>query len=153
MNETYELYKYSGKYSRLQTLNVRIHTLSIYSQTYMVHMYCTMESTCLVLQGCRQLLWEVWWLRPSWHSHKKKHLLFTYIYRKILLKIKISLMTLPLEFLLFLWKRDVLSFKENDITTLIVERGWASDDNNSSFGERPHTNSGTFLTMKTVLKY
>ena len=39
----------------------------------------------------------------------------------------------------------MLSFKENDITTLIVEGGWASDDNNSSFGERPHANSGTIF--------
>ena len=30
-------------------------------------------------------------------------------------------MTHPLKFLLFLRKNDVLSFKENDITTLIVE--------------------------------
>ena len=41
-------------------------------------------------------------------------------------------MTHPLKFLLFLRKNDALSFKENDITTLIVEGGWASDDNNSS---------------------
>jgi len=54
-------------------------------------------------------------------------------------------MTLPLKFLLFLRKNDVLSFKENDITTLIVEGGWASDDNNSSFSERPHANSGTIF--------
>ena len=52
-------------------------------------------------------------------------------------------MTHPLKFLLFLRKNDVLSFKENYITTLIVEGGWASDDNNSSFSERPHANSGT----------
>ena len=52
-------------------------------------------------------------------------------------------MTLPLKFLLFLWKNDVLSFKENDITSLTVEGGWVSDDNNSSFSERPHANSGT----------
>ena len=62
-------------------------------------------------------------------------------------------MTLPLKFLLFLRKNDVLSFKENYITTLIVEGGWASDDNNSFFSERPHANSGTIFTMKTVLKY
>ena len=37
----------------------------------------------------------------------------------------------------------MLSFKENDITSLTVEGGWASDDNNSSFSERPHANSGT----------
>ena len=43
----------------------------------------------------------------------------------------------------------VYAFKENDVTTLIVEGGLASDDNNS-FGERPHANSST---MKTVLKY
>ena len=47
----------------------------------------------------------------------------------------------------------MLSFKENDITSLIVEGGWASDDNNSSFSERPHANSGTTFTMKTALKY
>ena len=29
--------------------------------------------------------------------------------------------------------------------TLIVEGEWASDDNNSSFGERPHANSGTIF--------
>ena len=51
-------------------------------------------------------------------------------------------MTLPLKFLLFLLKFYVLSLKENDITTLIVEGWWASDDNNSSFDERPHANSG-----------
>ena len=56
---------------------------------------------------------------------------------------KICLMTLPLKFLLFLWKNDVLSFKENDITSLIVEGGWSSDDNNLSFIERPHANLGT----------
>ena len=39
----------------------------------------------------------------------------------------------------------MLSFKENDITTLIDEGGWASDDNNSSFGERKHANSGTIF--------
>ena len=39
----------------------------------------------------------------------------------------------------------MLSFKQNDITTLIVEEGWASDDNNSSFSEIPHLNSGTIF--------
>ena len=63
-------------------------------------------------------------------------------------------MTLPLKFLLFLWNNDVLSFKENDITSLTVEGGWASDDNNSSFSERPHANSGTIFyyedSQKTI---
>ena len=54
-------------------------------------------------------------------------------------------MTLPLKFLLFLLKYYVLSLKENDITTFIVEGGWASDDNNSSFGERLHASSGTIF--------
>ena len=71
----------------------------------------------------------------------KKSFIF-YIYCTILLKIKICLMNLLLKFLLFLLKNDVLSFKENYITTLIVEGGWASDDNNSSFVERLHANSG-----------
>ena len=39
----------------------------------------------------------------------------------------------------------VYAYKENDITTLIVEGGWTSDDNNSSFGETPHANSGTIF--------
>ena len=79
----------------------------------------------------------------------KKSFIF-YIYRTILLETKICLITLPLKFLSFLRKNDVLSFKENYIKTLIVEGGWASDDNNSSFSERPHAQ---FLAMKTVLKY
>ena len=54
-------------------------------------------------------------------------------------------MALPLNFLLFLWKNDMLSFKENDIKSLIVEGGWASDDNNSSFSEQPNANSGTIF--------
>ena len=57
-------------------------------------------------------------------------------------------MTHPLKFLLFLRKNDVLSFKENYITTLIVEGGWASDDNNSSFSERPHANSCTIFNYE-----
>ena len=57
-------------------------------------------------------------------------------------------MTHPLRFLLFLRKNDVLSFKENDLTTLIVEGGWESGDNNSSFSERPHANSGTTFFYK-----
>ena len=31
-------------------------TYTIYSQTSIIHMYCTMESTYLVLQGRRQLV-------------------------------------------------------------------------------------------------
>ena len=31
-------------------------TYTFYSQTSIIHMYCTMESTYLVLQGRRQLL-------------------------------------------------------------------------------------------------
>ena len=38
----------------------------------------------------------------------------------------------PIEIFITSMKNDVLSFKENDITTLIVEGGWASDDNNSN---------------------
>ena len=77
-----------------------------------------------------------------------KIFLFFYKYYTNLLKIKICLITLPLKFLLFLWNNDVLSFKENDITSLIVEGGWASDDNNSSFSERPHANSDHWLITK-----
>ena len=45
----------------------------------------------------------------------------------------------PIEIFIISMKK--LSFKENDITTLISEGGWASNDNKSSFGERPHANS------------
>ena len=38
----------------------------------------------------------------------------------------------------------MIIFKENNITTLIVEGGWVSDHNNS-FGERPHANLGTIF--------
>ena len=38
----------------------------------------------------------------------------------------------------------MMCFKENDITTLIVQGGWASNDNNSLIGERPHANLGIF---------
>ena len=44
----------------------------------------------------------------------------------------------------------MLSFKENDITSLTVEGGWASDDNNSSLGEQPHTNSGTIFYEEQI---
>ena len=36
----------------------------------------------------------------------------------------------PIEIFIISMKVDVLSFKENYITTMIVEGGWASGDNN-----------------------
>ena len=56
---------------------------------------------------------------PLWLKNKKSFIF--YIHRTILLKIKICLMIFPLKFVLFLWKNDVLSFIDNDISTLIVE--------------------------------
>ena len=103
-------------------------------------------------------IWDLFFLKNAlygFHYFKyattlayKKSFIF-YIYRTILLETKFFLITLPLKFLSFLRKNAVLSFKENYITTLIVEGGWASDDNNSSFSERPHAR---FFAMKTVLK-
>ena len=51
----------------------------------------------------------------------------------------------PIEIFITAMKKWCVSSKENDIKTLIVEGGWASDDNNSSFGERLHANSGTIF--------
>ena len=49
----------------------------------------------------------------------------------------------PIEIFIISIKKWCVKFKESDITSLIVEGGWASDDNNLSFSERPHANSGT----------
>ena len=75
------------------------------------------------------------------------NLFFTYIYRTILLKIKICFINHLLKFLLYRWKNDVLSFKENDIATFIVEGGWASNDNNSSLVKRPHAKARLFYHL------
>ena len=46
-------------------------------------------------------------------------------------------------------RNDVLSFKENDMTTLIVDGGWARDDN-LSLGERPHENSSAIFYYEDI---
>ena len=92
-------------------------------------------------------IWDLFFVKKALYGfhYFKYAATLAFLYHTILLKIKVCLMTHPLKFVLFLWQNDVLSFKDNDITTLIVEGGWASDDNNSSFGEQAHANSGTIF--------
>ena len=59
---------YCLKHRWLLTMNITIHTYTIYSQSSIIHLYCTMESTYLDLQGRRQLLQEGRRLRPSQES-------------------------------------------------------------------------------------
>ena len=46
----------------------------------------------------------------------------------------------------------MLSLKENDMTTQIVEGGWACYDNNSSLGEQPHANSGKIFNIEKIFR-
>ena len=52
---------------------------------------------------------------------------------------------MPTSWNFYYFYEKVMCFKVNDMATLIVEGGWASDDNNSSLLEQTHAISGTIF--------
>ena len=76
-------------------------------------MYCTMESTYLVLQGRRQLLQEGWRLRPSRYSYINNRIRFLIVSKALFHENRVLTLNL------FLQHKSCLSMGRNSLDTYL----------------------------------